>query len=151
MIQERARGNGNKINRSGHLPGRSTRRSLLQKGGKRQELLGLSPSLPDPSLSEKPGGLQVSLPHGPTGSGVKCLGTPGTQLFGAQAPRLGEIHQLATQPDPAVSLGPSLTPWGKGAWRRFSPSWQGALTEGVRAEMLWRPPANSSIFGKCLL
>jgi len=49
---------------------------LLQKGGKGQELLGLRPSLPDPSLSEKPGGLRVSLPYGPTGPGAECLGSP---------------------------------------------------------------------------
>lgn len=45
---------------------------LLQKGGKGQELLGLWPSLPNSSLSEKPGGLWVSLPHEPPGPGVEC-------------------------------------------------------------------------------
>lgn len=55
------------------------------------------------------------------------------QFPGAQAPSLGEVRQQATQPDPAVTLGPSLTPEDRGAWRSFSPSWQRTFAEGVKA------------------
>lgn len=103
-------------------------------GGKGQELLGPRPSLPDPGRSQKPERLQVSLD--PPAQELKAWGLPGTKFPGAEASSLGEVGQLATQPDPAVALGPSLSAESKGAWRSYSQAGRGPLRKGLRAELL---------------
>lgn len=97
-------------------------------GGKGQELLGPRPSLPDPGRSQKPERLRVSLD--PPAQELKAWGLPGTKFPGAEASSLGEVGQLATQPDPAVAIAESGEQ--KGLEELF-PGWQRAFAEGLEA------------------
>lgn len=85
-----------------------------EKGGKGQELLGLRPSLPDLSMSERLWVLEASLHHGPSSPGIEPL-----RALGNPFPRLGLIFKShlwlkfaaghSLQLNPAMALGPLLS------------------------------------------